>query len=52
MFNYNDKNMTEDKYAKATADGKELTALGFLRFVTSDSDEWTDYIKKPFQHWR
>ncbi len=45
MFTYQD-NMTEDKYTKATADGKELTALGFSRFVTSD--EWTEYIRNPF----
>jgi hypothetical protein len=39
--------MTEEKYTEATAGGKELTALGFLRFVTSD--EWTEYIRNPFE---
>ena len=45
MFTYQD-NMTEENYTKATAGGKELTALGFLRFVTSD--EWTEYIRNSF----
>ncbi len=45
MFTYQE-NMTADKYSRETADGKELTVIGFSRFVTSD--EWTQYIKNPF----
>ncbi len=38
--------ITLPKYAKELDNGKENTAMGFLRFVTSD--EWTQYIKYPF----
>ena len=44
MFTYQD-NMIKEKYTNATAGRKELTALGFSRFVTCD--EWTEYSRNP-----